>query len=229
MQLVAILTYSWSQGEDTDQHLLHHPDNWILMDHLHLHTWNNPATILYLLISDHSRSKWFNHGKVLKAIEDDLHFEYLQQFSQLIPDYWNDVDRSYSISDHSIFVADQVLHVTIVSLTTDLSDSHISRPEPTPIISVICINTAPGLAKYLREIKEIFNDLNRISYSTNSSKFHHLALLALLVALVSHSSNLHHWPLLVALGWLSGLRITMFYSMTIAPTSPGESDDRSFN
>ena len=78
VQLVAILTYSWSQGEDTDQHLLHHPDNWILMDHLHLHTWNNPATILYFLISDHYRWKWFNHGKVLKAIEDDLHFEYLQ-------------------------------------------------------------------------------------------------------------------------------------------------------
>ena len=28
------------------------------------------------------------------------------------------------------------------------------------------------------------------------SKFHHLALLALLVVLVSHCSNFHHWPLL---------------------------------
>ena len=34
------------------------------------------------------------------------------------------------------------------------------------------------------------------SDSASSSKFHHLALL---VALVSHSSNFHHWPLLALL------------------------------
>ena len=32
--------------------------------------------------------------------------------------------------------------------------------------------------------------------STSSLKFHHLALLALLVVLVSCSSNFHHWSLL---------------------------------
>ena len=37
------------------------------------------------------------------------------------------------------------------------------------------------------------------SNSASSSKFHHLALLALLVALVSQSSNFHHWPLLALL------------------------------
>ena len=37
------------------------------------------------------------------------------------------------------------------------------------------------------------------SDSASSSKFHHLALLALLVALVSSSSNFHHWPLLALL------------------------------
>ena len=34
------------------------------------------------------------------------------------------------------------------------------------------------------------------SDSASSSKFHHLALL---VALVSHSLNFHHWPLLALL------------------------------
>jgi len=48
------------------------------------------------------------------------------------------------------------------------------------------------------------------SNSASSSKFHHLALLALFVVLVSCSSNFHNWPLLalcgtiVALGWISG-------------------------
>ena len=37
------------------------------------------------------------------------------------------------------------------------------------------------------------------SDSPSSSKFHHLALLTLLVALVSRSSNFHHWPLLALL------------------------------
>ena len=48
------------------------------------------------------------------------------------------------------------------------------------------------------------------SDSASSSKYHHLSLL---VALVSHCSNFHHWPLLallygtsVALGWLSGFK-----------------------
>ena len=37
------------------------------------------------------------------------------------------------------------------------------------------------------------------SDSASSSKFHYLALLALLVVLVSFSSNFHHWPLLALL------------------------------
>ena len=45
---------------------------------------------------------------------------------------------------------------------------------------------------------------------------HHLALL---VALVLHSSDFHHWPLLtllmLLLGWLSGLPIAISYSMII--------------
>ena len=54
------------------------------------------------------------------------------------------------------------------------------------------------------------NDLTlgyQTSDSASSSKFHNLALL---VVLVSRSSNFHHWPLLcgasVALGWLSGFK-----------------------
>ena len=46
------------------------------------------------------------------------------------------------------------------------------------------------------------NDLTLVcptSDSASSSKFHHLALLALFVALVFHSSNFHHWPLLALL------------------------------
>ena len=37
------------------------------------------------------------------------------------------------------------------------------------------------------------------SNSASSSKFHHLALLALIAALVSYSSNFYHWPLLALL------------------------------
>ena len=37
------------------------------------------------------------------------------------------------------------------------------------------------------------------SNSASSTNFHHLALLALLVALVSHILNFHHWPLLALL------------------------------
>ena len=46
------------------------------------------------------------------------------------------------------------------------------------------------------------NDLT-LGYQTSdsaiSSKFHHLALLAMLLALVSHTSNFHNWALLVTL------------------------------
>ena len=52
------------------------------------------------------------------------------------------------------------------------------------------------------------NDLTlgcQISHSASSSKFHHLALLALLVALVSNSSNYHHYALLALLALLVAL------------------------
>ena len=58
------------------------------------------------------------------------------------------------------------------------------------------------------------NDLTigcQTSDSASSSKFHHFALL---VALVSHNSNVHHWPLLdVAL--VSHLQILPSYSKII--------------
>ena len=54
------------------------------------------------------------------------------------------------------------------------------------------------------------------SDSASSSKFHHLALLALLallVALVSRSSNFHHWPLLALLVALVLLTVTQWISI----------------
>ena len=52
-------------------------------------------------------------------------------------------------------------------------------------------------------IRPVSANDHTIGYKTSNSastlRFHHLSLLALLVAVVLHSSNFHHWPLLVAL------------------------------
>ena len=76
-------------------------------------------------------------------------------------------------------------------------------------------HSSPGLCNKIKLEFNAFNDLT-LGYSTSdsvsspkfdhlallvalvsfSSNFHHWSLLALLVALVSQSSNFHHWPLL---------------------------------
>ena len=53
--------------------------------------------------------------------------------------------------------------------------------------------------KSLVQITSMILPEYQTSNSASSSKLHHLALLALLVALVLHSSNFHYWPLLASL------------------------------
>ena len=65
--------------------------------------------------------------------------------------------------------------------TSDMNNHNVRSQVSGWCWSLLCNDLLPGC---------------QTSDSASSSKFHHLALL---VVLVSHSSNFHHWPLLALL------------------------------
>ena len=93
-------------------------------------------------------------------------------------------------------------HSLVVSTVSQMMLGSLSTQHPVTQCEVMSLNTPrhhPRTGQLL--ITDTYTQ--QWSYtgcqnsdSVSSSKFHHLALLALLVVLVSHILNFHHWPLL---------------------------------